>query len=540
MRLVTLLVFTSILVCAQSRKPASPNERQRDAKLRKELTSAYRTWMNAEVGYIITDEERQAFNRLGTDDERQQFVEQFWIRRDPTPDTEENEYKEEHYRRIAHANERFSSGVPGWKTDRGRIYITFGPPDETETHASGGSYLRPIEEGGGTTATFPFEIWRYRHLENIGSDIQIEFVDPTMTGEYRMTIDPSEKDALLRVSGAGLTMIEQLGFADKRERFSRTDGTRLGTGSTPLPARMSQFDRMSQMAMLNRAPALPKDKALQELVKSQIRYNTMPMGVQVHYVPTGASSILTAITIQFDRRDLQFVETDGVARATVNLFARVHSITRRPVNSFEQAISVEVPATGNSGTRSGISLFQKVLPLATGKYRLSIVARDVVSGSMNTYEQGLDVPGFADDRLQASSLILADLIEKVPTSSVGAGQFVIGSNKVRPRLNARFSRHEDLGLFWNLYNFQPDEKTQKPAGMIRISITRAGSTVPVAEFAEPVTRAAQFALARRIPLTAFEPGDYTVNLEAVDANRRNSNLSNAEGIVKVSGIFHVE
>ena len=178
----------------------------------------------------------------------EQFIEQFWLRRDPTPDSAENEFKEEHYRRIAYANERYASGIPGWKTDRGRIYITFGPPDEIESHPSGGTYQRPIEEGGGTTSTFPFEKWRYRWIEGIGNDIIIEFVDPTMTGEYRMTMDPSEKDALLMVPNAGLTMMEQMGLSNKADRFNRTDGTRLGTGNQPLPMRMNQFERLQQFA----------------------------------------------------------------------------------------------------------------------------------------------------------------------------------------------------------------------------------------------------------------------------------------------------
>src|SRR5829696_3917260 len=196
-------------------KPLTDKEkRKQEEKLRKELMGPYRKWLTEDVGYIITDEERQAFKRLETDDERQSFIENFWLRRDPTPDSAENEFKEEHYRRIAYANERYASGIPGWKADRGRIYITFGPPAEIESHPSGGSYERPYEEGGGTTSTFPFEIWRYRYIEGIGNDVMIEFVDKTMTGEYRMTMDPSEKDALLMVPGAGLTLMEQMGLAN--------------------------------------------------------------------------------------------------------------------------------------------------------------------------------------------------------------------------------------------------------------------------------------------------------------------------------------
>ena len=137
-------------------KPMTEKERKKkEERLRKELETPYRKWLNEDVAYIITDEERTAFKRLQTDEEREQFIEQFWLRRDPTPDTVENEFKEEHYRRIAYANEHFASGIPGWKTDRGRIYITYGPPDEIESHPSGGTYERPPEEGGGETSTYP-------------------------------------------------------------------------------------------------------------------------------------------------------------------------------------------------------------------------------------------------------------------------------------------------------------------------------------------------------------------------------------------------
>src|SRR6201985_57341 len=201
--IATRLSFSCVATCAvcllaapqkgdNSKKPAeTPREtvakpltekqkRKREEKLRKELETPYRKWLNEDVSYIITDEERKAFKRLSTDDERENFIEAFWLRRDPTPDTEENEFKEEHYRRIAYANERFASGIPGWKTDRGRIYIVYGPPDQNDSHPSGGSYDRPPEEGGGTTSTFPFERWRYRHLDDVGEDVVLEFVDTCM------------------------------------------------------------------------------------------------------------------------------------------------------------------------------------------------------------------------------------------------------------------------------------------------------------------------------------------------------------------------
>jgi GWxTD domain-containing protein len=509
-------------------KPMSDRQkRAAENRLRKELETPYKRWLNEEVVYIITDEERKAFSRLQTDEERQQFIEQFWFRRDPTPDTDENEYREEHYRRIAYANDRFASGVPGWKTDRGRIYIAFGPPDEREEHPTGGNYERPIEEGGGSTTVFPFEKWRYRYLEGLGNDINIEFVDTTMTNEYHMTMDPSEKDALARVPGAGLTLYEQLGLANKADRFNRTDGTLLGTGSMPLPARMNVFDRLDQFAKLQKPPEV-KFKDLEAAVNSTIKYNLLPMRVRTDFVPVTPSSVLTYFTLQFDRKDLQFKQKEGLSQAAVNIYARITTMARRPVNTFEDVVTVDIPNELLQQAVQGSSIYSKVLPLVPGRYRLNIVAKDVIGGNMHTYEAALDVPALEDDKLASSSLILADVLEKVPTKSIGTGPFVIGSSKVRPRMNTTFKRDEKMGIYIQLYNFEGDEKTRKPEGTIDYEIVKAGSGQKVFEFSEDVTAlsggASQVVVEKLLPLQTLEPGQYTLKLKVQD-KKRNQTLT---------------
>lgn len=502
-------------------KPLSERERRkREAKLRKELETPFRKWLNEDVFYIITDEEKTAFKRLATDDEREQFIEQFWLRRDPSPDTQENEYKEEHYRRIAYTNERFASGIPGWKTDRGRIYITFGPADEVESHPSGGTYQRPIEEGGGTTSTFPFEKWRYRYIEGIGNDVNIEFVDTTMTGEYRMTMDPSEKDALLYVPNAGLTLYEQMGMSSKVDRFTRTDGTRLGVGNQPLPARMNQFERLQQFALLQKPPAV-KFKDLEASVNSKITFNILPIQVRVDYVKLTNASVMTYVTVQMNKGDLQFKTTDGIAKAMVNIFARITSMTRRPVNIWETPVVVETPEQLLGEASKGKAIYQNAVPLAPGTYRLNVVAKDVVGGNMNNYEVALNVPRFEDERLGSSSLILADVIEKVPTRNVGAGQFVIGTSKVRPRMSESFSQAEKMGIYVALYNFEADEATKKPNGTVQYEIVNAANNEKVIEFTESITdipnaSPTSVTIEKLLPLANFAPGRYTLKLKVTD------------------------
>ncbi len=510
-------------------KPLTDKEKKkREAKLRKELETPYKKWLTEDVTYIITDEERQAFKHLNTDEEREQFIEQFWLRRDPTPDTQENEFKEEHYRRIAYANERFASGIPGWKADRGRIYITYGPADEVESHPSGGSYERPSEEGGGTTSTYPFEKWRYRYIEGIGSDINIEFVDTTMTGEYRMTMDPSEKDALLYVPGAGLTLTEQLGLSSKTDRFNRTDGTHLGTAFGGQSANMNEFNRLEQFAKLQKPPVI-KFKDLEAAIRTRITYNILPMKVRMDFIRVTNSSVLTNITLQFDNKDLQFQAKDGVQKAVVNVFGRLTTMSRRPVNTFERTVSVDAPPQMLKEFTARQSIFQESIPLTPGTYRLNVVAKDITAGNLNNYEVAVVVPHFDDEKLSSSSMILADQLEKVPTKSIGAGQFVIGTSKVRPKLDESFKQDDKLGLYLQVYNFSPDEKTKKPNASVEYEIVKKGTNEKVLEFTEdvntmPGASANQVTIEKVLSLKQMAPGQYTLKLKVTDKNN-NQTLS---------------
>ena len=508
-------------------KPMTDKQRRKQQeRLKKELETPYRKWLTEDVVYIISDEERKAFKALQTDEERDQFVEQFWLRRDPTPDTEENEYREEHYRRIAYANQYFASGIPGWKSDRGMIYIKYGPPDERDQH-NGGTEQRSFQEGGGETSMFPYEDWRYRYIEGFPPNVEIEFVDTTMTGEFHMTMDPSEKDALTNVPGAGLTLCEQMGQCDKSQRFSRTDGTHLGIQPGTETAEMDEFTRLEQFSKLQAPPAV-KFKDLEAAVNSTVKYNLLPMKVRADFIPVTGSSVLSNITIQFDRKDLQFKQKGTVSTAAVNIYARITSMARRPVNWFEDVVTVDVPTDMLQQAAQGASIYQKSVPLAPGRYRLNIAARDTVGGNTTNFEMALEVPRIEDDRLGQSSLILADLLEKVPTKSIGTGQFVIGSSKVRPRLGDTFKREEKLGIYLQLYNFEPDEKTKKADGTVEYVITKNGSNEKVFEYSEDLTSltgaASQMVIEKLLPLQSMEPGQYTLHMKVTD-KKRNQTLT---------------
>ena len=505
-------------------KPLSERQKKKkEEALRKELETPYRKWLQEDVAYIITDEERAAFKRLQNDEEREQFIENFWLRRDPTPDTVENEFKEEHYRRIQYANDHFASGIPGWKTDRGRIYIVYGPPDERDEHPSGGTYERPPEEGGGETTTYPFEDWRYRYIEGIGNDINIEFVDPTMTGEYHMTMDPSEKDALTYVPGAGLTLMEQMGLSDKTARFNNTDGTHLGVPLGGPTAKMNEFERLDQFTKLQKPPQI-KFKDLEAQVNSRITFNILPMTARVDYFPLTDASVLTGVTLQFKNKDLQFAAKEGVQKAVVDIYGRITTMSRRIVQVFEDTVEVPAPKEFLQAYAQQRSIYQKTIPLPPGTYRLNVVAKDINGGNVNNYEMRLDVPRTDPDKLSTSTLVLADMIEKVPTKSIGAGQFVIGDSKVRPRVDEVFKREEKMGIYIKLYNFEGDEKTHKPTGEVQYELVKNGTNDKIFEFSEDLTKipgasASSVTIEKLLPLKDLAPGQYTIRIKVTDKNR---------------------
>ena len=511
------------------KRELSPEQQKRNAKaFKKEVGDSYKKWLENDVKWIITPEEMAAFKSLSNDEERDNFIEQFWLRRDPTPDTVENEFKDEHYRRIEYANEHFASGVAGWRTDRGRIYIVFGPPDTIDSHPSGGSYERPQEEGGGETSTYPFETWRYRYIEGIGQEVEIEFVDDCMCGKYEMTMDRSKKDALLNVPGAGLTQYEAMGLASKADRFNGGGLERLGTGAFTRNQQSKQFDRLEQFAKLNRAPSV-KFKDLDEIVTHKIRYNTMPFDVNVDFVKVTEDTILVPITIQLKNKDITFVEKDGVARGVVNILGRVTTLTGKISQTFEDTVTVDTPKDLLTNTMQKSSVYWKALPLRSGRYRVDVVVKDVGNGEgrVGTYTRGILVPNMGEDRgLVASSLIVADKMEKVPSRNVGSGDFVLGTTKVRPRVStadgkpATFKRNEKMNFWMQVYNLGVDQKTNKSSATIEYEIVDTATNKPVVQSKENSedmgNSGDQVTVEKSLSLASLNPGIYQLNIKVND------------------------
>jgi GWxTD domain-containing protein len=509
------------------RAPTEKQKKQQKSSLKIELSKTYKKWLNEDVVWIITDEERAAFKQLSNDEERDNFIEAFWQRRDPTPDTEENEYKEEHYRRIAYSNEHFAAGIPGWKSDRGRIYIMYGAADEVDSHPSGGTYERPMEEGGGETSTFPFEDWRYRYLEGIGQEIIIEFVDSCMCGDYHMTIDRSEKDALKMTPNAGLTLYEQMGMASKNSRFQNGGLEQLGTGPMSSNLQTKEFDRLETYAKLQ-APPPVKFKDLEEIVNTKLITNLMPFDVRSDFVKVTGDTVLVPITIQMKYRDITFANKDGVQRGTVNIFGRVSTLTGKVVQTFEDTAQVDVPAELLPRTAENSSVYWKALPLRPGRYKVEIAVKDVNGDRKGLWSRGIVVPEYSDDKLSTSTLIVADQMEAVPTKDVSTGSFVIGLTKVRPRVApadgkpALFKRTRDQKVnFWmQVYNLGMDEKTHKPSATFEFDIVNIATNKAVVQKMESTETMGnvgeQVTLQKSIASANLQPGVYRIDIKVND------------------------
>ena len=510
------------------RKPSDKEQFAQQKALRQELKGVYKKWLDEDVRWIITDQEMAAFKHLSNDEERDSFIEQFWLRRNPNPDSPDNEYRDEHYRRIAYANEHFAAGKPGWKTDRGHIYIAFGKPDSTESHPSGGNYQRPMEEGGGNTSTYPFETWHYRYIQGIGDNIDIEFVDTCMCGDYHMTIDRSEKDALKYVPGAGATMYEQMGQAEKKDRFTGGGLEQLGAGPMSTMNQSKQFDRLNTFSKLMAAPEI-KFKDLESYMVTSKVLTGPPFlfDVRTDYVKVTNDTVLVPVTLQIRNKDITFQNKDGVATGTVNILGRVSNLNHRIIQPFEDTVTVQVPSELLGKTQNNASVYWKSIPLRPGLYKVDIVIKDVNNPDhVGRWQRSINVPKYDDDRLAASSLILADQMERVPSKDIGAGNFVIGNTRIRPRVSSggtqpvTFHRNQNLNFWMQVYNLGIDEKSKQNGAKIEYEVTNTGTNQVLLNSEELTSKtnpnSDQVTLERSMPLTSLDPGKYKITIKVDD------------------------
>lgn len=505
--------FACTSVFAQQQDP-----RDKPRKVKQELKKVYKDWIEKDVAYIITDEERKAFKKLENDDEREAFIESFWRRRDPDPDTDENEFKEEYYERIAYANEKFASGIPGWKTDRGRIYITFGKPDSIESHPSGGQYDRPSYEGGGSTSTYPFEIWFYRHIEGVGSGVEIEFVDPTGSGEYRIARSPDEKDALLYIPNAGLTLSEQLGLSSKADRI-----TGANSDSSNLNFRRAQdspFERLQLLANLQRPPSVKfadLQTALDSTSSGAQDSNPLNFDIRVDFFRQSDDRVVTAITVQMENNQLTFQDRGGIQEARINIFGKIIGVSGKRFGIFEDPVITQATAVELSQAKDRKSAYQKAVPLAPGRYKVQVIVRDTASGATGIQSIPFEVPKYVQNTLATSTLVLAARLQYMGDRDPG-GMFTIGDKKVIPNVSGNYKRGQEVGIYMQIYNAGIDETTLRPSVDVTYTLTKDGKEIlnQPEDWQGMSDSGQRLTLARLLPTYALNTGNYELKVKVRD------------------------
>jgi GWxTD domain-containing protein len=505
--LIALAAFSLGQIAIGQTKPAD-DPQNKPRKEKQEPDRAFIDWLK-EVEPILSQSEIDAWKKLKTNEEREQFIKDIWNTRDPDPDTEENEYREAYYERLAYVNEHFSSGKPGYKTDRGRIYLKYGRPDEVESHPAGGRYERDSAEGGGSTSTYPFEKWFYRHIPGI-SGADIEFVDPTGTGEYRLARNPFEKDALLMVPGAAPTM----NGISQEQLVAAANGV-----GNPFSFREadSPFRWLEQQGILTSQPETPKNDPFggTRIPTGIVEDSPLNFETAFGFFRLDDKRVVTTITVQAENKELSFHNSGGVQVASANIIGRVMNVAGRRVNYFEDVVNTTATPEELSDARTRKSAYQKTIVLPPGHYKVDMIVRDTNTGATGIRHFGFSVPKFGSE-LSVSSLIICAVLQQSDEPS--ARQFLIGDHKVIPNISGRFHRGSPVGLYLQVYNAGTDQTTLRPSVEVEYALLKDGKEISrqSEDWRNVKTTGERLTLSHLFDSRGLIPGSYAIEVRVKD------------------------
>ena len=328
--------------------------------------------------------------------------------------------------------------------------------------------------------------------------------------------------------GAGATLYEQQGQSSKKDRFSGGGIEQLGNGPLSQSQQSKQFDRISLASKIF-APPVIKFKDLEQYIGSAqiLKGPPFEFDVRTDYVKVTNDTVLMPVTLQIRNKDVTFTTKDGVSTGTVNILGQVSNINHRIVQTFEDTVTVQVPSEFLEREKTNRNLYWKALPLRSGIYKVDIVIKDVNNPDhIGTWRRSVNVPKYDDERLSASSLILASSMVRVPTKEIGAGNFVIGNTKVIPSVSTgpsvpvTFKRNQNLNFWMQVYNLGIDEKSRQNNADFQYQVMDLSTNRPVLDATESTAKvnpnADQVTLEKSMPLASLQPGKYQVLIKVND------------------------
>jgi len=487
------MALTSSIVIVGAQRPAPKDD-----------DDFFKKWLEEDAAYIITKDELAAAKRLTTPEEKDAFIRAFWERRDPTPGTVENEFRDEHYRRVARANEKFTTATDGWRTDRGKMYIRFGEPDNTESSLSAGSTTM---RSGVNRMTVPFEIWEYRNIPGIGP-AKLTFVDRKMNGNFELTLNPEDKIAKFSNEDAAL-------YAGNPNNSATM---------TETPESLDWAKRVNQYIAVQRPPEI-RFKDLKALVSVRLNYNTLPFNVRADTLRGPGDKTVVPLTFEFDAASLSFQESAQGRKAQVNIYVVVTDLTGRVAYEFEDTVSLNDSV-----------FYQRFIALGPGRYKLSAVAKDAANANTGSREQVI-VVARPPQKLNTSSLMLSDILVPAAPGETTLDNFVISRYKVRPLVKPEISKASGLGIYQEIYDYSTNPDSHQPDVAAVLQVFRKGQTSEVLN--SPVTAddlgtrfIDRMLFAKKLQISDLSPGEYIIRLTVTDRLKNETVVSESPVTLK--------
>jgi len=351
-------------------------------------------------------------------------------------------------------------------------------------------------------------------------EVLLEFVDKSWAGQYRLTMNPDEKDALMMAPGAGLTLAEELGHAKKMERPYFQPGMR---GRYPFMHQRAiddPFIRYERFVQVQMAEPIKYDD-LKQIVEVDVSFNELSFDVRQDYLGLNKDQVFVPVTLEIENKSLTFDDQDGSHRAKLAVYGIVTSIQNRIVTEFDEDLELVFGSSQMTAVLKSRSSYQRILLLDRGmRYRLDLVVKDLNSNQVGVVRVGLAPPSYQEEQLESSSLILSELIVPLPNVQEQQEMFVLGDIKVRPSVKNVFSVENPLGLYLQLLGLGMDQGTLAPSVETRYRISRGGDTVVELIGGEQeglrVYSDDRAALIKVLPIGDLEPGKYRVEVEVRD------------------------